>query len=184
MEENKTEGIYEAVYLEQYNFRTDTIKIFIPLTESGTDNNNQAKPVIEKKIESIPEQKNVIEEKPIAPKPVVIDSAASSKRTIQIINSDCKSIATDYDIDKLRVKLISDKTIDDKLATSKKYFKAKCLSVKQIKALTELFPTDETKYRFFDISYPFVSDTSNFYQLEELLESSYYKNRFKAMIIK
>lgn len=181
IEEKKTDGLYQATYLEQYNFTTDTIRISIPLNEGLSQNTTS---ITEKKPEPIPDQKNVTEEKMSPAKFIVTDTASSVKRAVPITNSDCKSLATDYDVDKLRVKLINDKTIDDKLATAKKYFKNKCLSVKQIKALTELFPSDETKYRFFDISYPFISDTDNFYTLEELIENNYYKNRFKAMIQK
>jgi hypothetical protein len=181
IEEKKADGLYQATYLEQYNFVTDTIKISIPLNEGLSQNTTS---ITEKKPEPIPDQKNVPEERTPPVKLIVTDTASSVKKAIPITNSDCKSLATDYDVDKLRVKLINDKTIDDRLATAKKYFKNKCLSVKQIKALTELFPSDETKYRFFDISYPFISDTDNFYTLEELIEANYYKTRFKAMIQK
>lgn len=184
IEEKKADGLYQATYLEQYNFTTDTIKISIPLNESPLLNTSSVTPITKQKADLITDQKSVIEEKAPPSKPVAIDTTVSVTRGIQITNSDCKGLATDNDVDKLRVKLIGDKTIDDKLATAKKYFKAKCLTVKQIKALTELFPSDETKYRFFDISYPFISDTNNFYTLEELIENNYYKNRFKAMIQK
>ncbi len=184
IEEKKTDGTYQAVYLEQYILSTDTIKIIIPSDESTLLNTIPASPIPEKKTELIPDQKNVSDEKALSSKPVVIDTAASVKKAVEITNSDCKNFATDYDVDKLRIKLLNDKTIDDKLATAKKYFKTKCLSVKQIRALTELFPSDETKYRFFDVSYPYISDTGNFYLLEALIENDYYKNRFKAMIQK
>jgi hypothetical protein len=187
IEEKKTEGQYQATYLEQYIYSTDTIKIVIPLTDSPVPNTTPPVAVPEKKVEPAaePANANVTEEKVASLKAAVIDTAAAARRSaVQITNSDCVNLATDYDVGKLRVKLINGNTIDDKLATAKKYFKTKCLLVKQIKALTELFPTDETKYRFFDTAYPFVSDTSNFYQLEELIESNYYKNRFKAMIQK
>ncbi|MEO5995291.1 MAG: DUF4476 domain-containing protein [Chitinophagaceae bacterium] len=181
--EQKTGDAYQATYLEQYILTTDTIKITILLSEVPVVKTQAPPTVIEKKNDSMPVQKNAVENKTPLPKPVVVDTT-SRTRAILITNSDCKNFASDYDVDKIRVKLISDKTIDDKLTTAKKYFKTKCMSVKQIRALTELFPSDETKYRFFDVAYPFVSDTSNFYQLEELIENNYFKNRFKAMILK
>ncbi|HZG26223.1 MAG TPA: DUF4476 domain-containing protein, partial [Chitinophagaceae bacterium] len=107
-----------------------------------------------------------------------------NKHVPEISNSDCKNFATDHDLDKLRIRLLDDKTIDEKIASARKFFKAKCYSVSQIKALTELFPTDETKYRFFDTSYAFVSDTGRFFTLEEVFSNEFYKNKFKALIHK
>lgn len=101
-----------------------------------------------------------------------------------IRNSDCQNFATDNDVDKLRIKLIAEKTIDDKLLAAKKYFKTKCFEVRQVRALTELFPKDEDKYQLFDTAYPFISDTGNFSSLESLITDEYFKNRFKAMIRK
>ena len=184
IDERKMGESYQATFIEQYNFATDTIKIFISANESPIDSSTLTTKSDEKKGEQLPEQnKIVIENTPLA-KPVVVDSATFKAHAIEINNSDCKNFATDYDVDKLRVKLINDKTIDDKIASAKKYFRGKCFSVKQIKALTELFPSDETKFRFFEIAYPFVSDTGNFYIMEESLEKDFYKNRFKAMILK
>jgi hypothetical protein len=80
--------------------------------------------------------------------------------------------------------LLAEKTIDEKLATARKYYRTKCFSVQQIKALTEVFPTDETKYRFLDMSYAFASDSGNYSLLEEVMGEEYYKNRFRAMIRK
>ena len=100
------------------------------------------------------------------------------------MNSDCKNFATDNDVDKLRVRLLAAKNIDDKLAAARRYYRTRCFTVQQIKALTELFPSDETKYRFLDLSYAFTSDSGNYFQLEEVINEEYYKNRFKAMIRK
>jgi len=99
-----------------------------------------------------------------------------------IPNSSCISIAWDSDIDKLRVKMLAAKNDDEKIAVAKKLFKQKCLTVKQVKALSELFLTDEGKYKWFDVSYPSVTDTANFPQLAELIKDNYYQSRFKAMI--
>jgi len=184
IKESKTEQEYQAIYIEQYNLSTDTIRISIPFRESAGINTGPVTPVNDKKTEPVPVPNILAGEKASSPELLPADTSVSVKKVIQLINSDCKGLATDYDVDKLRVKLINDKTIDDKLATSKKYYKTKCLSVKQITALAELFPTDETKVRFFDTSYPFVSDTSNYYLLAELIETTYYKNRFKAIIQK
>ena len=71
---------------------------------------------------------------------------------------------------------------DDKIFTARKFFRMKCFSTNQIKALSEVFPTDEGRYKLFDTAYPFVSDYGNYPQLSTLLTSQYYINRFSAMI--
>ncbi|HSC39652.1 MAG TPA: DUF4476 domain-containing protein [Chitinophagaceae bacterium] len=108
----------------------------------------------------------------VAAKPVIIP------------NSTCKNIAWDSDIDKLRVKMMAVKNDDDKIGVAKKFFKQKCLTVKQVKALSELFVTDEGKYKWFDAAYPSVSDVADFRQLGDLIKDNYYQSRFKAMIRK
>ncbi len=183
IDERKIGESYQATYIEQYNFATDTIKIYILSNENPVEPSTVIIRSDEKTVEELPEQNNPVIENSLPVKPVVIDSATFKGRAVEINNSDCKSFATDYDIDKLRVKLINDKTIADKFATAKRFLKSKCLSVKQIKALTELFPSDETKFGFFEIAYPFVSDTGNFYLLGDLMENDFYKNRLKAMIL-
>ena len=108
------------------------------------------------------------------------ESKASPK--IFVGNTNCKNLATDYDVDKLRVKMIAAENEDDKIFTARKFFRIKCFSTNQIKALSEVFPTDEGRYKLFDTAYPFVSDYGNYPQLSTLLTSQYYINRFSAMI--
>ena len=78
--------------------------------------------------------------------------------------------------------MLAVKTDEEKIMLAKKLFKEKCFSVKQVKALSELFTTDEAKYKWFDAVYPFTSDATNFGSLGELIKEEYYHNRFKAML--
>ncbi|MEO5593614.1 MAG: DUF4476 domain-containing protein, partial [Chitinophagaceae bacterium] len=98
------------------------------------------------------------------------------------LNSDCKEIAWDGDIDKLRIKMLLVITDEEKIGLAKKVFKQKCFLARQAKALSELFKTDEGKYKWLDAVYPYVSDSGNFYKLGELIKDEYYLNRFKAML--
>ncbi|MEP7279949.1 MAG: DUF4476 domain-containing protein, partial [Bacteroidota bacterium] len=98
------------------------------------------------------------------------------------LNTDCKEVAFDSDIDKLRVKMLLVLSDEERIALAKKVFKQKCLLVKQVRALSELFKTDEGKYKWFDAAYAFVSDTGNFASLGEFIKDEYYLNRFKAML--
>lgn len=99
-----------------------------------------------------------------------------------LTNSDCRQFASEYDVDKLRVRMLGEKDADGQVTEARKLFRVKCFSTKQIKALSELFRTDEGRYKLFDAAYPFVSDTSNFKDLAALLSEEYYINRFKAMV--
>ena len=110
-----------------------------------------------------------------------IDTAGQQKKLV-LLNSDCKAIAWDNDVDKLRIKMLSEKDVDNKIVVARKIFKTKCFSATQIKGLTELFVTDQDKYKFLDAAYPFVVDTDNFKQLSYLLTDDYYVKRFRAMV--
>ena len=99
-----------------------------------------------------------------------------------ITNSDCRDLASEYDVDKLRVRMLGEKDADGQVTEARKTFKSKCFSTTQIKSLSTLFRTDEGKYKLFDAAYPFVSDSNNFKDLISLLSDEYYINRFKAMV--
>jgi hypothetical protein len=92
------------------------------------------------------------------------------------------NFATEYDVDKLRVKMVSEATADDRILAARKVFRTKCFTSRQIRALTELFINDEGKYKFLDAAYPFVSDSEGFRKLVEVLSEDYYVKRFNAMI--
>ena len=101
-----------------------------------------------------------------------------------LINSDCKNTAWDSDIDKLRIKMLAANSDDDKIDLAKKVFRQKCFTVKQIRALSELFTTDQAKYKWLDAVYPYTTNSYYFSELEDLIKDEYFKNRFKAMIRK
>ncbi len=125
---------------------------------------------------------------PTVKKDTAIPEAADSGMVIKapqqalVLNSDCREIAWDSDIDKLRIKMLVVTADDEKIALAKKVFRQKCFSVKQVRALSELFKSDEGKYKWFDAVYPFVTDTNNFASLGEQIKGDYYLNRFKAML--
>jgi hypothetical protein len=100
----------------------------------------------------------------------------------QMINSDCKNLATNEDFLKLRKKMAAAENPDDMIAVSKKFLKTKCFTTEQLKNLSVLFLSDAGKYSFFDAAYPFVSDSQNYTQLESQLTETYYINRFKVMV--
>ena len=97
-----------------------------------------------------------------------------------VVNSDCKNFASDYDVDKLRVKMLEAGKDEDRIEAAKKVFKTKCFTTKQIRALCEVFTSDAQRYHFFEVAYPFVSD-DHFHELSDLLADPVYNSKFKIM---
>ena len=97
-----------------------------------------------------------------------------------VVNSDCRNFATDYDVDRLRVKMLEGSKEDERLQAAKRVFKTKCFTTRQIKALSEVFTTDAEKFRFFESAYPFVSD-DRFRDLTDLLADPVYNGKFRVM---
>ncbi len=105
---------------------------------------------------------------------------SSVKSTLPFVNSDCHNFATDYDVDKLRVKMLESAKDDDRILAARKVFKMKCFSTHQIRALSEVFTTDAAKFKFLEAAYPFVSD-DHFAELSTLLADPVYSGRFRVM---
>jgi hypothetical protein len=109
-----------------------------------------------------------------------LQKRASAKPAPLFVNSDCHSYATDYDVDKLRIRMLQSGQEEDRIRDARKFFKTKCFSTRQIRALSEVFTTDATKFRFLEAAYPFVSD-DHFPELISLLADPLYNGRFRAM---
>jgi hypothetical protein len=112
--------------------------------------------------------------------PALSGARTSTKSTLPFVNSDCHNFATDYDVDKLRVKMLESAKDDDRILAARKVFKTKCFSTRQIRALSEVFTTDAAKFKFLEAAYPFVSD-DHFAELSNLLADPVYSGRFRAM---
>jgi hypothetical protein len=144
---------------------TDTIRVLIPSD-------------IKK---ATPAQSNHEEKKFLDIPPVdSVGKEAVSKATIK--SNNCKSVAVEGDFFKLRKKMAGENNDDAMISEAKKTFKVKCFSTLQIKNLSALFLTEESKYKFFDAAYHYVSDLENFSSLQSELKDEYFINRFKAMI--
>jgi hypothetical protein len=145
-----------------------------------------SKPVVDSAVAVVKtEPQPVVEvKKPEAEKPkaVLPEKKAETPGKLVMINSDCVKLATDNDVDKMRVKMMTESDLQKKLTVANKYFKTMCLYAKQIKGLSELFPSDEAKYKFLEMAYPFAADTANFKQLYELLSAEEYITKFKKLV--
>lgn len=203
----------ELVYIDEFDNRKDTIRIFIPVEKETYPDTGQSKNVVIKtdasvgqdilRNDTVAEQKvvaNTNDEKLKDQKTVKLEVKEEKPQTKEykfiedkkdkgvtksaMINSDCKAFASDDDFLKLRKKMATETNDEDMIKVAKKAFKSKCYSTELIKNLSTLFLKDEGKYMFFDAAYPFISDSDLFPSLQNQLTDSYYINRFNAMVHK
>ncbi|HTR29703.1 MAG TPA: DUF4476 domain-containing protein [Puia sp.] len=102
------------------------------------------------------------------------------KTRLPFVNSDCHAFATEYDVDKLRVRMLDAAKDDDRIQTAYKTFKTKCFTTRQIRALSEVFATDAARFKFLETAYPFVSD-DHFVDLGNLFSEPVYIDKFRSM---
>lgn len=176
-ESSTTQG-FGLVFTDEKNGIADTIKLLIPNPQviAGSIKNEPGKE--EKKFLDVVNDTIVktIEQPKIIPEPTK-DSAFNSNPT-----GKCAIVADDNDFFKLRKQMAAAEGDESMIDEAKKYFKTKCFTVQQLKNLSLLFLNDESKYRFFDMAYPYASDSRNFAVLQAELKDEYYINRFKAML--
>jgi len=182
---SSSEIALEEVYIDSTSSGVDTIRVATPLinetiVQTPVAVGTAVAPVAVTPAETL--KADTTHKKETADADTTVAITKPVAHHAQINNSDCKNTATDADIDKLRVKLLSLNDLDEKIATTKKLLKSKCFTVKQLKAISELFAEDESMYQLFETAYPFTLDTYNYFTLEDLLKSDYYRDRFKAMI--
>ncbi len=183
---------------------TDTVKVFIPVTQIQESNDktiSETPAPIKKdsrfidmelqnpnqKIDSGAVQKNdfVITEKKAVlvnkaePEPATKDLIANNK---PMINSGCKKAASQNDFLQLRKNMAAVGSELDMRKVATKQFVKTCFTTDQIKNLGVLFINEEERYKFYVAAFPFVSDTQNFGNIEDQLTNNDYKARFKAML--
>ena len=190
--ENISDDGLERIYVDNNGKRTDTIRVFLPgnlekVADKIVISENKPTEIVKEEIPEKPKGENV----KAAPKFIEDDNSKSTivkaqikNNNLSMINSDCKSIATEDDFLKLRKKMASEKTDDNMIAVARKAFKSKCYNTAFIKNLSVLFLTDQGRYSFLDTAYPFSPDSENFPILEKELSDPYYITRFRAMIHK
>ena len=170
--ESSTSEGFGLVFLDAYNGEVDTVQIVIP-------NPKMSIPDTAGKITETKQFLDISSEKDSTMGTAVL---TPEKTTSGKLNPQCSSESTDDDFFKLRRDMASKNSDEEMIAQAKKYFKEKCYRTEQIKYLSTLFLSDESKYQFFDAAYMHVSDQERFRSLQPELKDSYYVNRFKALI--
>ncbi|MEP7165721.1 MAG: DUF4476 domain-containing protein [Ferruginibacter sp.] len=160
-QENKQDGKFIDMELPNPNKKTDSVVL-----EKKAIISNEA--TIDKK-EPVPANKDITEPK-------------AEPKAMIMVNSDCRTTASEEDFLKLRKKMAAEKSDDEMIVVAKKAFRSKCYSTEQVGNLSALFLKDDGRYNFFDAAYPRVSDSQNFGRLVTKLTDEYYITRFNAMI--
>ena len=178
------------IYVVTDEYRSDTIKVFMPYKPEEVKQDLRAKGKTVEKKKDIKTGKTVSALNN-ANAPLVIapgDSSRISGNSIaKAVNAnsgrnECKTNASQNDFIKLRKEMAAQDGDEEMIAIARKTFRIKCFSSEQVKNLSVLFLKDEGKYNFLDAAYLHVNDESNFSQLESLLTDAYYLNRFRAML--
>lgn len=169
--ESSTSEGFGLVFLDQFNGSVDTIELIIPNPRVSLPDTTEKKVADTKQFLDISNDKDNT-------------TAAVGKQEVEKLlpKAHCASLATDDDFFKLRRDMTAKSNDEEMIAEAKKHFKAKCYRTEQIKYLTALFLTEESKYQFFDAAYMHVSDQEKFKVLQMELKDNYYINRFKALI--
>lgn len=192
---HKTKGPRKAAFIEKLSERksttsvrltyadhtkegkTDTIRIIIPV-DTGMQSSYNQSDTIKKGTGPPVLSAGALEELPRGG----LDTSQKKERVKPVVsNSDCKNFATDYDVDKLKLKLFAAPKDEDKILSARKVFRSKCFTTKQMRILSEVFATDAGKYQFLETAYPFVSD-DRFRELSDLLTDPFYISKFKTMV--
>jgi hypothetical protein len=110
------------------------------------------------------------------------DHIVSKPQITNAVKEDCRSMISDNDMDKLKRKMFVQNNSNDMIQTAVKYLNNKCLTTDQVKALGNLFSSDDGRYTLYDALYNNVYDYGNYPLLESQVLDPYYKKRFEAML--
>jgi hypothetical protein len=177
--ESTTAEGFGLTFIDKYESGvTDTITILIPEPKSEIKE-IKAEPVEEKKFLDITNDPAIVISKPDSSQ-MIKDNENKSEKTLY--KNNCSAIANETDFLELRRKMATVINDEAMLVEATKFYKTKCFYTGQIKNLSVLFLNDESKYKFFDLSYKYVADLENFASLQVEMKDEYYINRFKAML--
>ncbi|MEJ7912979.1 MAG: DUF4476 domain-containing protein [Chitinophagaceae bacterium] len=162
-ESSTTEG-FGLVFLDNINGNTDTIRLLIP-------NQN----IVFQRAEVVPEAPVTKgAEMETEAKPVAVNKRAPKNASL------CFE-ATERDFLKLRRNMAAEPSDERMIGAARRYFRTRCFTSEQVRNLSGLFLTPASKYAFFDLAYPYITDRTQFPALGSEIKDEYYSKRFKAL---
>ncbi len=169
LSEHKTSGTLRLVYADHPAVgKTDTILVIIPVDTATTTIQGVA-------ILPAQQPSHLADTSQLTRSKETARPIHPAKPAPPFVNSDCHNFATDYDVDKLRFKMLESVNNDDRIGTAKKAFKIKCFRHPPDPGPERgrVFGPDATKFKFLETAYPFVAD-DHFNELADLLTDPVY----------
>ncbi len=148
----------DRIYTVPNKDKTDTVAIFIPTSPE---------------IKQV--KKDIAREDTVAVKPAVVDAST-------VVSKKCNAVADDKDFLKTRLDMAACTTEEAMINVGVAAFKIKCYSVSQVKNLSVLFLSEQSKYRFFQSAKQAVSDIENYPSLETQLTMPSLIKQFRASL--
>jgi hypothetical protein len=169
--ESSTSEGFGLTFIDYATDGNDTIRLLIPNPKVTFKVVESIKPETSETVKAVEDQSSA---------PVLIDTAdaLSSKSPA------CIAKATDGDFRRLRKEMAAQESDAEMLTKAKEVFRSKCFTVEQVKHLSTLFLTPESKYAFFEGIIKNISDAENVASLQSELKDDLNSNRFKALIAK
>lgn len=94
----------------------------------------------------------------------------------------CNNTVANEDLNKLKRKMLSHSDDQGMIQYAVKYLNKKCISTDQVKALGQLFSSDDGRYNLYDALYTYTYDNTNYSSLSSQIIDPYYKKRFQALL--
>ena len=94
----------------------------------------------------------------------------------------CENTVANDDLNKLKRKMLSHGDDQGMIQYAVKFLNKKCISTDQVKALGQLFSSDDGRYNLYDALYTYTYDNTNYPSLSSQIIDPYYKKRFLALL--
>lgn len=94
----------------------------------------------------------------------------------------CTAELTEPAFLQLRTRMAGAQDEDEMVLLARRAVRTHCLSVSQLRRLSNVFLYDETRYRFYDAVQGHVTDPANFSELAAYLTDPVYQRRFRALL--
>jgi hypothetical protein len=192
----------DMVFVDSGSLGKDTIRLFVPVLK-------EAIAVLKDTATAMPEKKTDPPKTDIKKEEKFLDFTIEKKRVtdslgtnnqnqfhtdsiqqkkapapLVLVNTDCRKIATNEEYLSLRKKIAGEYQESEMLKIAQKTLRQRCYLTEQIKNISVLFFTDENKFNFFRLAYPFIYDSEAFKTLKLELKDAGTIEKFNALIRK
>ncbi|RYZ19816.1 MAG: hypothetical protein EOO16_18810 [Chitinophagaceae bacterium] len=175
-ESSTTEG-FGLVFIDRQEGGADTIRLLIPNPKTVAAAPAPLDTVL---VVAAPAVKadTVLVARVDAPADTVLVTPAVNTSPVP---ADCKSIADEKDLAKLRRGMAAASDDAERLSIARKSFKARCYTTGQVRELGGLFEGELPRYNFFEAAQGHLTDPAQFASLASELKDPYFHKRFQQL---